>query len=134
MSEKVVRIKALTIVLALIMTLTGCGEKPDQPPSVNRKKIEFDFSLLDENGFRGSETGKVSVSYEFCIPDNEESRRQVREIDPGIQFMPGSRGRIGAGEGQCLCVGETGHKDYRRIFSQLAALPFVERIIECHFE
>ncbi|MFZ5952861.1 MAG: hypothetical protein ACOYXC_19310, partial [Candidatus Rifleibacteriota bacterium] len=125
---------ALIISFLLVTFLTGCGEKPDQTISVNGKKIEFDLSLLDSSGLRGSQSGKVSLSYEFSIPDNEESRRRVKEIDPGIQFMPGSRGRIGAGEGQCLCVGETGHKDFRRILSQLAALPFVERIIECHFE
>ena len=32
---------------------------------------------------------------------------EVNAIDPSVQFMPGSPGRIGAGKDECLCVGAT---------------------------
>jgi hypothetical protein len=68
------------------------------------------------------------------IPNTEQHRAEVRRIDPSVQFMAGSRGRIGAGEGQCLCIGETHQKDFRAVLRSLSELPYIERIIECHFE
>ncbi len=98
------------------------------------RKVEMDLSLLDEDGLRGTGDGKVSVAYEFCIPDTDECREQVRQIDPTVQFMPGSRGRIGARTDQCLCIGDTHQDDYRGVLRRLSRLPYIERIIECHFE
>jgi len=43
------------------------------------------------------------------------------------------RGWFGAGPGECLCVGET-RAGFRDVLGRLAALPYVRRIIECHFE
>jgi len=57
----------------------------------------------------------------------------AKDVDPKLRFMPGSRGRIGAGRNECLCVGET-RADYRTILKRLADLPYIKRIIECHFE
>jgi len=48
--------------------------------------------------------------------------------------MPGSRGRVGATDPQCLCVGSTHQQDYRRTVRKLAELQYTGRIIECHFE
>lgn len=98
------------------------------------RKIEIDLSVLDENGLRGPADGKVAVSYEFAIANTDACKDRVATIDPGVHFMPGSRGRIGATKDQCLCVGDTSRKDYREVLQALAALPCVERIIECHFE
>ena len=93
----------------------------------------MDLSKLDENGMRGRGTGKVLAAYEFCIPDTAKCKAEVKAIAPGVRFMRGSRGRIGAGKGECLCIGETG-PGYRVVLNKLAALPYVKRIIECHFE
>jgi len=98
------------------------------------RKIEIDPAELDGEGLRGGEGGKTAVSYEFRIPDTPECREQVKRIDPTVQFMPGSRGRIGAREHECLCIGSTHQKDYAGVLRALAGLSCVERIIECHFE
>jgi hypothetical protein len=97
-------------------------------------KIGFDLERLDAEGLRGPSDGKVAVSYEFSIPDTAEHRAAVKEIDPTVVFMRGSRGRVGVREGECLCVGSTHQADYRRVLRRLAALPYIRRIIECHFE
>jgi hypothetical protein len=60
-------------------------------------------------------------------------KAEVKAINPSIQFMPGSSGRIGAGEDQCLCIGMTG-RDYREVLGRLAALPYIDRIISSDFE
>lgn len=98
------------------------------------KKIEINLSNVDQDGLRGPADGKVAVSYEFCIPDTPEHRAVVKTIDPTVQFMPGSRGRVGASKRQCLCIGSTHQKGYRDVLRSLAKLPYIDRIIECYFE
>jgi hypothetical protein len=110
----------------------GAIEKPKRITEA-KKTVELDLTRLDKDGLRGPPDGKVAVSYEFCIPNTDTCKAEVKAIDPTIQFMPGSRGRIGAGKDECLCIGTT-QKDYRDILNRLAELQYVKRIIECHFE
>jgi hypothetical protein len=98
------------------------------------RKIELELDDLDAEGLRGPPDGKVAVSYEFAIPDTPAHRAEVRAIDPTVEFMPGSRGRIGATKGQCLCIGSTHQADPVAVLRKLAELAYVDRIIECHFE
>jgi hypothetical protein len=97
-------------------------------------KIAFDLGPLDAAGLRGPPDGRTSLAYEFCIPDTVACRAAVRRADPGVKFMAGSRGRSGCGPGDCLCLGDTHQKDYRKALDRLAALPFIARISECVFE
>ena len=105
---------------------------PKAPPAVS-PKIELDLSKLDANGMRGRGSGKVLAAYEFAIPNTDKCIAEVKAIAPGIRIMSGSRGRIGAGKDECLCIGET-DANYRTVLKRLADLPYVKRIIECHFE
>ncbi len=120
-------------VCILICASCGCGNARQEPSPEIWQKIELDVAQIDENGLRGPADGKVYVAFEFCIPNTDECKAAVRAIDPRIHLMPGSRGRIGAGEGECLCIGETG-PNWRDVLRRLAELPYVRRIIECHFE
>ena len=74
------------------------------------KKVEIDLTRIGEDGLRGPPDGKVAVAYEFCIPNTGGHKARVRAIDSSVRFMPGSRGRIGAGKHQCLCIGSTSQK------------------------
>lgn len=140
---------ALRAGLALALVAAGCAPEPsprhaprqtDSPhhAEAHRMKtpapIEIDLAAIDADGLRGPPDGKVAVAYEFTIPDSPEARRRVREIDPTVDFMPGSRGRVGAKQGECLCIGSTHQANWRVVLESLAALPGVERIIECHRE
>ncbi len=108
---------------------------PEQSAATDSlSKIEFDLSSLDKDGLRGPSDGKVAVSYEFCIPDNDACRAEVKAIDPTVQFMPGSRGRIGAGKDECLCIGSTHQKNFKEVLRKLSEKSYISRIIECHFE
>ena len=123
-----------------IVSLTGlllcasCVGTRLAPEDAAGRKVEIDLAQLDAEGLRGPADGKVAVSYEFCIPDTPECKARVRAIDPTVRFMPGSRGRIGARAGQCLCIGSTHQKDYAKVLRSLAALACIERIVECYFE
>ena len=113
--------------------LAGCGRQAQEPLDP-RAKIELDLEALDADGLRGPPDGKVAVDYEFVIPDTPAAREAVSQIDPSVAFMPGSRGRIGAKAGECLCIGSTHQPRHREILFALARLPEIARIIECHHE
>lgn len=99
-----------------------------------RNKIEFDWLRLDAEGLRGPADGKVAVSYEFAIPDRAACKAEVFRIDPSVQFACGSHGRVGAMAGECLCIGSSHQRDFTLVIRRLAQLPYVHRIVECHFE
>ena len=127
------RIYNITLFIMMIFCCS-CIYRTERSEVEAWNKIEINLSEVDQEGLRGPADGKVAVSYEFCIPDTPEHRASVRAIDPSVQFMPGSRGRIGAGKGQCLCIGSTHQKNHKDILHSLANLPYIERIIECYFE
>ncbi len=135
--------------LALVLVAAGCepGAAPRQAASPSSAPIpetapdvkapapiEIDLATIDADGLRGPADGKVAVDYEFTIVDSPEARARVQAIDASVEFLPGSRGRIGAGAGECLCIGSTHQANWRAVLESLAALPGVERIIECHRE
>lgn len=119
--------------LGVLVLCASCAGVPPAASSDAWRKGELNLNQLDENGLRGPSNGKVSVAYEFCIPNRERCKAEVKAIDRTVQFMPGSPGRIGAGRNECLCIGAT-NKDYRDVLRRLAELPYVNRIFECHFE
>jgi len=139
--------KKLLLFTLLCLLVGACANSPENRGTIRNPlnnlegdqettatKITFDLTELDEDGLRGPPTGKVSVSYEFCIPDTPECRRQVKTIDPSVRFSSGSRGRIGCTKSQCLCIGGTHQPHFRTVLQQLAALPYIERIDQCFFE
>lgn len=111
-----------------LVLMAGCAS-----PDAGRK-ITFDVSSLNGDGLRGPPDGLVAVSYEFCIPDTEAHRSEIRAIDPTVEFQGGSPGRIGCGPGQCLCIGMTHQPGFRRILRTLAQKSYIQRIDECFFE
>jgi hypothetical protein len=97
-------------------------------------KIKFNLDEIRPDGLRGPEDGLVSVSYEFCVPNNDRSLAEVQKIAPGVAIHAGSRGRIGCTEDQALCIGSTSGANWREVLLGLAKLDYVTEIRECHFE
>ncbi|MHC4910920.1 MAG: hypothetical protein ACYTF9_14525 [Planctomycetota bacterium] len=132
-----ISVRLLIVAAALVLT-TGCRsdralfERASE--SVSLRKITFDLDSIGEGGLCGPDDGRVAVSYEFCIPDDEFNAAEVRRIDPTLTISPGSHGRIGCGEMQALCIGSTHQPGFRDVLARLAALPYVEEIRECFFE
>ena len=127
-------ISAAALIAVGLLAACQVGCRTAVPATPAKHVIEFDLSVLDDDGLRGPPDGKVAVSYEFKIPDTSAARAEVRALDRTVQFLGGSPGRIGAGKGECLCIGSTHQPDFRKRLRRLAALSYVERIIECHFE
>jgi len=104
---------------------------PTEPREKTMDKIRFDLSKINEDGLQGPPDGLRSVSYEFCIP--EARKAEVSRIDPTVEFSR-SPGRIGCGEGELLCIGQTHQENYREVLARLAALDYVREIREAFFE
>ena len=122
------------MLIGALVFVMGCSDREEKVVADTMAKVEIDLNALDHEGLRGPADGKVAVSYEFAIPNTEECKIAVRKIDPSVEFMPGSKGRVGAGDGKCLCIGSTHKQSYRVVLRSLSELPFVDRIMECHFE
>ena len=124
------------VILSLLLTygcvvfFTGQGSASAD----SWQKVTFDMSRLDKNGLYGPPNGKRALSYEFCVPNTEEHKAEVKRIDSTIQFIPGSPGRIGCDRNECLCIGSTHQKDFKRVLQNLAGLEYVKFINECFFE
>lgn len=122
----------LALMFALLGGLVACTTPaPVAGPSA---KITFDLRQLDDAGLIGPADGKVALAYEFCIPTTAACEAEVRAIDASVQFARGSRGRIGCGPDQTLCIGSTHQPQFRRVLERLAALSYVTRIDRCLFE
>ena len=137
----VISLGIMPIVIGLSLAMPGCqrddGEQAGPPPGERPEhaaKIELDLDELNDAGLKGAPDGLRAVSYEFCIPDRPEYEAEVRRIDAQIAIMHGARGRIGCGPDEVLCVGSTHQSGFRTVLFRLAALPYVERIVEAHFE
>jgi hypothetical protein len=128
------QIPTIVFLICLTTAFPQATHAKDTAKQDPMKKVEIDLSKLDKTGLRGPANGKVSVAYEFAIPNTDACKKAVKKIDPSVKFHCGSRGRVGAGKDECLCIGETHGQDFRKILKSLAELAYVKRIIECHFE
>jgi hypothetical protein len=125
------------IVLLLSILFWGCSLQPTArgiDGAAAARKITFDVDLVDGNGLIGPPGGKRALAYEFCIPDTPTHRTEVAAIDTSARFMPDSPGRIGCRNQECLCIGSTHQRGYRIVLERLAALSYIRRIDQSHFE
>jgi hypothetical protein len=76
----------------------------------------------------------VALSYEFCIPKDERHVDEVRTIDPSVAIQAGSRGRVGCGPTQVLCIGSTHQPDFLGVLTRLCELDYITRIERSFFE
>lgn len=120
------------MVAALALARGEAAEPPVR--AVTDHLIGIDLSVLDANGLVGPPGGKSALSYEFCIPAGDSYAIDVRGINPSVIFSRASPGRIGCTASQVLVVGNTHQPGFASILQRLAELPYVERIIESHFE
>ncbi len=117
---------------------TGCSSSlpaPDAAASAYQiGKIKFPLDPIRHDGLRGPHDGLTSVAYEFCIPSEEALYEEIRLIDPSVKFHKGSGGRIGCGDRETLCIGETHQNDWKEKLLTLSSLPYIHEIRECYFE
>ena len=111
--------------------VAGCAALPAGAPAAQPSKIGFDLSTIADSGLTGPADGLVAVDYEFCIPDAPPAVAAVRRIDLTARCSR-SRGRIGCGSGELLCIGHTHRPGWREVLHRLAARDDIRRI-ERHY-
>jgi len=125
-------LKQITAGIIIFLFLSGCSVFQPATQKKAEEKMDFSFSKLDKKGLikkRGT-----SLAYEFCIPNESEYLDKIKSIDQTIAIYKSSTGRIGCGENQILCIGETMDKNYKEIIIALTNLPYVKNINESFFE
>ena len=96
--------------------------------------IRFDTGRLNSDGLMGPADGLRAVSYEFCVPADEQLMELVMSIDGTVEIQRRSRGRIGCEKAEYLAIGHTHQPDFESVLDRLSRLPFVDRIEESRFE
>ncbi|WP_422447665.1 MULTISPECIES: hypothetical protein [unclassified Endozoicomonas] len=125
--------KLFAIVLSALL-LSACSYVDGVLREKIQPKIEFDLTRLDADGLYGPAGGKRSLSYEFCIPANVNTARQVMYIDPTAIVYEESPGRLQCDQQQYLVVGDTHQPNFLVTLENLAELPYVTKIQEAFFE
>jgi hypothetical protein len=117
------------IMLICMLSLSSCTEtrQPISKEQVSPKIQLRDYASIDEDGLRGGVDSKVSVGYQFVIPNTDKHKEEVKSIDPTIRFV-GSPSLFCKSNLELLCIGNTYKKDYRRILRKLAQLSYVTSI------
>lgn len=108
----------------LLMALAACATEP----STGVEKIRFDMKKVDESGFEGPADGKRPVDYQFCVPNDLETRMAVMELEPAARFESGVAGRAGCTADEILVFASTEGPNWRGRLYAIAALPYVKSI------
>lgn len=122
------------IFLLVLSFLISCktGEK-NNVENCKQEKIKFDISKLDEKGLLGNENGKVSIDYEFCIPNNQAYLAEVLAIDSTLKKID-SKGKSKCDKNSFLIMGNTFNANYRIILCKIANLDYVKEINQTYWE
>jgi hypothetical protein len=130
-------LSVVTIVLALAWCHSGSNQvmAAEINPRVDPAgKIAFDLNQLNAQGLHGPSDGLRALAYEFCIPRDPALEAEVKAIDPTVVVYAGSRGRVGCGPGENLCLGSTQQPEFKAVLLKLAGLTYVKQIKQCFFE
>ncbi|ACB53197.1 hypothetical protein cce_3849 [Crocosphaera subtropica ATCC 51142] len=127
-AKRVYQFLGLLICMLLIQVLPSKLLSEDFTTNPILDKITFDISEISADGLIGSVDGLRYLSYEFCIPGNEQAVERIKTIDSTINIYRQSPGRINCQNNQYLCVGETHNKQWKEILLSIAKLDYVERI------
>lgn len=132
MFNKLPFIKVTIFILLTVFFSCKTVEK-NSVKNCHSEKIKFDISKLDEKGLSGNENGKVSVDYEFCIPNNQAYLAEILAIDLTLKKVT-STGKSKCGIDSFLIMGNTFNTDFRLILCKIANLDYVKEINQTHWE
>lgn len=108
----------------LVVLLGACVSKAP----TGLEKIRFDLKKVDVNGLEGPSTDKREIAYQFCVPNTEDKRIEIAELDPTARFESEAAGRAGCTADQILVHARTGAPNWRGRMEAVAALPYVKSI------
>jgi hypothetical protein len=74
------------------------------------------------------------INYEFCIPGNDETVKEVMSIDSTVGVYKNSKGRSGCSDAEWLCIGSSHQKNFKSIILALTKLNYIRKISETFWE
>lgn len=112
------------VVWCVAALLVACAS---QAPT-GLEKIRFDLKKVDVDGLEGPATDKRAIAYQFCVPNTEDKRLEIAELDPTARFESEVAGRAGCTADEILVHAHTGAANWRGRMEAVAALPYVKSI------
>ena len=98
-------------------------------------KIAFSLKDFTEDGMRINATKREGyINYEFCIPGNDETLKEVMSIDSTVGAYKTSKGRSGCSDSEWLCIGSSHQKNFKRVILELTKLNYTRKISETFWE
>ena len=125
---KTFRILCLSFLCLATMSASKCQDNSSKEAM---NKIEFDPKTVDE---RGLLNGTVAIDYEFCIPKDENKVEEIESIVADVKIPRMAKGRVGCTDDQWLCIVTTNNEKWKEQLMSIAALPYVKRIVQTHYE
>lgn len=136
MQTKLYHYHFLSIFLVVLLISCGSAKKgatDNKNENCITSKIKFKLTIFDENGLIGTENNKVSLDYEFCIPNQVEYLTKIREIDSSIKPLNG-KGRTKCAENYIVMIGNSYHKDIKKTLCKLSQLEYITEINQVYWE
>jgi hypothetical protein len=122
----------LTVLAVCTGAVNSCGSSKQKQPS---EKISFDLSEFTDDGLRERPKGEFNaISYEFCIPADEETLNEVKKIDTTLSVYKTSKGRSGCSDKEWLCIGKSHRAGFKSVILKLASLRYIRKISETFWE
>lgn len=104
-------------------------------PPDPKSKIKFNLEEFNYDGLREMPKGEFSaISYEFCIPADEEIYKEVLKIDSTVGMFKGSKGRSGCLGKEWLCIGSSRQPGFKQVILKIAELSYIREISEVFWE
>lgn len=122
------------VVLACVLILSVSACALFKTPERQSPKIFLRLERFDALGLEGPPDGKRSADYEFCVPNQDETRSEVARIDPTAKFYSGLKGRVGCTDAEILVIGNTRQPEFKKTLEAIAALPYVREIRRVLYE
>lgn len=102
---------------------------------LDERKINFSLSEFTDNGMRRQALGEgMAINYEFCIPGDDKTMKEVMAIDPTAKIHKDSKGRSACSEREWLVIGASHQDNFKEVIKKLAALEYVRQINETFWE
>ena len=96
-------------------------------------KINFDLNKFTEDGIEKM-TGGGYINYEFCIPGNDETLKEVMSIDSTVGAYKNSKGRSACLDKEWLCIGSSHQKNFKNVLWALTKISYIRKISQTFWE
>ena len=124
----------VVFILILTVSIYSCGSS--KPDTNEVSKINFNLDNFTDDGAmkHPHKEDRGYISYEFCIPADDEHFKEVSSIDSTLALYKTSKGRSACSDKEWLCIGSSHQPNFKKVILALAKLSYIRKINETFWE